>query len=176
MLGFLNKGKVRDIEVDSQIIEGKLPIIVFSYGLGGLKDHYSVIYKELAINVYVIHQYKVEEASLENALGQQILNKVKMIKHQQLNDRVNKFQLSFVYVYQQKNINLNKIIGAGHSFGAAIIKELPQTLYYLIDDFTILRRHFQYLINMKHLDLEKKMKLCKDTVLFLMHNNQNQLL
>ncbi|CAD8199844.1 unnamed protein product [Paramecium octaurelia] len=143
MLGFLNKVKVEDIEVDSPIIDGKLPTIVFSNGLGGLKDHYSVFYKEWASNGYQvysiqqeevtiilnekeIHQYKTGEATLENQLGQQILGKVKMIRHQQLNDRVTKFQSLLDYVYKQQNVDFNKVIGAGHSFGAATVHRSAQ--------------------------------------------------
>lgn len=55
MLGFLNKLRVNDIEVDSPIIDGKLPCIVFSNGLGGLKDHYSIFYKEWASNGYIVY-------------------------------------------------------------------------------------------------------------------------
>lgn len=55
MLGFLNKLKVENIEVDSPIIEGKLPTIVFSNGLGGLKDHYSVFYKQWASSGYIVY-------------------------------------------------------------------------------------------------------------------------
>lgn len=55
MLGFLNKLKVEELEVESPMIEGKLPCVVFSNGLGGLKDHYSIFYKEWASNGFIVY-------------------------------------------------------------------------------------------------------------------------
>ena len=64
MLGFLNKLPVEEIEVDSPVIEGKLPVIVFSNGLGGLKDHYSIFYKEWASHGYIVYSIQQEEVTI----------------------------------------------------------------------------------------------------------------
>lgn len=46
MMGYLNKLRVDGLQIDAPQIDG--PIILFSNGLGGLKDHYSIFLKEWA--------------------------------------------------------------------------------------------------------------------------------
>lgn len=64
MLQFMNKLKVEDIQVGAPVIEGKLPVVLFSNGLGGLKDHYCCFHKEFASNGYIVYAIQQDEQTI----------------------------------------------------------------------------------------------------------------
>ncbi|KAM3144529.1 hypothetical protein pb186bvf_003398 [Paramecium bursaria] len=127
MMGYLNKIRVEGLQVDAPQIDG--PIILFSNGLGGLKDHYSIFLKEWASQGFVVYAMQQEEitiilteeeirsvrnkeATIHNEKGKILLDKIKLVRNQQLNERVRTFKELLNYVDQD-------VILIGHSFGGA---------------------------------------------------------
>lgn len=96
-MGYLNKLRVDGLQVGAPKIPG--PCILFSNGLGGLKDHYSIFLKEWASQGFVVYAMQQEEitiilteeeiqsvrnkeATVCNEKGKQLIEKIKLIRNQ----------------------------------------------------------------------------------------------
>lgn len=122
--------------------------MIFSNGLGGLRDHYSYILRELASQGYLVFALQSDEdinvltsdevktvisgvATSTNEIGIKLGEKVQRLRNVQLGERVKNTRLLLDKIHEKgfcgkllkfADFKLkNEIIGAGHSFGGCTV-------------------------------------------------------
>ena len=125
---------------------GKALPVIFSNGILGLRDHYSCILRELASQGHVIFAPQADEVYNPLDLNEMkmirsdsedsklVLAKIIDLRQDQLTVRVKKIERLIDWIHSEKNVkdllgssselNLNKLIGAGHSFGGCTMYEV----------------------------------------------------
>jgi len=109
------------------------PVVVFSHGLSAHIHMYSVQMKEWASNGFIV--FSVDHDELIFVPGKKTYPEYLAYRNTQLTTRKEVVKKVLDYIYDEKNIvklfgsdevklNLNKVFGAGHSFGGGTVSEV----------------------------------------------------